>query len=432
MRWEQQVQYASITDVGLRRRNNQDSFAVHLCAAEPEWNERGHLFLVADGMGGHAVGELASKLAADSLPHSFLKDKQSDLPTALKLAVEHANQVIHERGTHNREFESMGTTCSSLVLSPQGALIGHVGDSRVYRIRRGKIEQLTFDHSLQWELIRLGRMKPEEVMLHQPRNVITRSLGPEPKVDVDIEGPHPVVPGDTYLICSDGLTGHVSDEEIGTIAGELSPDDACKLLVNLANLRGGSDNITVVIARVVGPGSMAEGNSDNQSLATGNSAYDMSWKSLALLWLFAIIFVTGVALALLDRFFIGAFVISFSLTGILAAILWRWKREKEAQQIPTKPQRPNEPYRIASARLTRRFISELAALQAELEQSAIEESWTVDWSKHAELDQSVQQALEKRQFGTAFRSYAQMLEIMMIGVQSHRRQKELESRKSQS
>src|SRR4029079_4619457 len=136
------------------------------------------------------------------------------------------------------------TTCSVLVLSPQGAVIGHVGDSRVYRIRGQRLAQLTFDHSLQWELIRQGKLAQEEIFLKEPRHVITRSLGPEEKVQIDIEGPHGVFPGDTYVLCSDGLTGHVSDAEIGAVAGSLRPAEASRLLVNLANLRGGSDNIT--------------------------------------------------------------------------------------------------------------------------------------------------------------------------------------------
>ena len=123
----------------------------------------------------------------DTAPHTFYKSQHPELGDALREAIETANHAIHERGTLNRDFERMGTTCSMLVLGPAGAVIGHVGDSRVYRVNHGTISQLTFDHSLQWELIRQGRMKPEDVFLHQPRNVITRSLGPEPEVDVDIE-----------------------------------------------------------------------------------------------------------------------------------------------------------------------------------------------------------------------------------------------------
>ncbi len=147
---------------------------------------------------------------------------------------------------------------TALVLCSQGAVFGHVGDSRAYRIRGERIDQLTFDHNVHWELVRQGRMSPEDVFLQESRHVITRSLGPEPTVQIDIEGPYPVMPGDVYVLCSDGLTGHVQDAEIGIIARELPPQEACRLLVNLANLRGGSDNVTVVAVHVGGGPAGAE------------------------------------------------------------------------------------------------------------------------------------------------------------------------------
>ena len=248
MRWEQKVQYATISDIGMRRKNNQDSAAVQLCGDHEVWSQYGHLFIVADGMGGHAVGELASKIAVDTIPLAFFKSRAGDTQKALLEAIENANAAINERGTQNEEFKRMGTTCVALVLSPHGAITGHVGDSRIYRIRDDRIEQLTFDHSLHWELQRAGRLKPGDVFLPEAKHVITRSLGPEPSVKVDINGPHPVLPGDRFVLCSDGLTGHLKDPEIGMIVRELPIEESSRLLVNLANLRGGSDNITVVVA----------------------------------------------------------------------------------------------------------------------------------------------------------------------------------------
>ena len=122
MRWEQQVQYASISDIGFRRQNNQDSLSVQICNDPETWDIHGHLFLVADGMGGHAVGELASKMAVDTIPHTFFKTRDQDVTTALKNAIEVANGVIHKRGTLNQDFARMGTTCVSLVLSPFAVL----------------------------------------------------------------------------------------------------------------------------------------------------------------------------------------------------------------------------------------------------------------------------------------------------------------------
>src|SRR4029077_14593744 len=137
------------------------------------------------------------------------------------------------------------------LLRPDGVWIGHVGDSRAYRIRDGRIEQMSFDHSLVWEMARRHGVDPEGLQ-GIPSNVIVRSLGPEPLVQVDIEGPHPIQAGDTFVVCSDGLSGPVSDREIGAAVSALAPKEACRFLIDLANLQGGPDNITVIVVKVVG------------------------------------------------------------------------------------------------------------------------------------------------------------------------------------
>ena len=248
--WEDAIIDAAETDTGMRRSNNQDSFGVRRAATAEAWRQRGHLFMVADGMGAHAVGELASKLACDNVPHHYTKAKVDNAVEALTRAYQEVGALIHGRASANKDFEGMGTTCTTLILSPAGALIGHVGDSRAYRIRQGRIDQLTFDHSLVWELVRRNHLTIDQASRAVPRNVITRSLGPDPTVEVDIEGPHPVEPGDVYVLCSDGLSGAVTDHEIGTLAGNFHPDDACRYLTHLANLRGGHDNITTLVIRV--------------------------------------------------------------------------------------------------------------------------------------------------------------------------------------
>jgi protein phosphatase len=197
------IEYASLTDVGVRRGHNQDCHAALPANDAAQWNQRGHFFLVADGMGAHAVGELASKIAADNIPHIYFKHAHEGAPAALRKAIIDTNTAIHNRGQQNREFEGMGTTGTALVLRPEGAWIGHVGDSRVYRVRKGKIEQLSFDHSLVWELARRQGVKPETLQ-GIPSNVIVRSLGPEPLVQADVEGPHDFRPGEVYVVCSDG------------------------------------------------------------------------------------------------------------------------------------------------------------------------------------------------------------------------------------
>ena len=201
-------------------------------------------------MGAHAVGELASKMACDLIPHNYMKTRTGTPSEAIVKSFREVSALIHSRASANRDFQGMGTTCSALLLLPAGALIAHVGDSRVYRIRHDRIDQLSFDHSLVWELVRRNHLTSEQANLSVPKNVITRSLGPEVEIEVDVEGPLAVELGDVYLLCSDGLSGPVDDHEIGAFAANFHPRDACRYLVNLANLRGGLDNITVMIVRI--------------------------------------------------------------------------------------------------------------------------------------------------------------------------------------
>lgn len=250
--WIDGLTFAAATDIGMRRLNNQDSYVILTAEDHASWMQRGHLFVVADGMGAHAAGELASKLAADGVAHHYRKQKAISAPEAILQAVRETNQEIHQRGQANTEFHNMGTTCSALVVLPQGAFVAHVGDSRVYRVRGRRIDQLTFDHSLVWEMRATGSLAREQI-LNVPKNVITRSLGPQAAVQVDLEGPHAIEQGDGFLLCSDGLTSKLEDEELGAIVATLPPAEAANLLVDLANVRGGPDNITVIIVRAEGP-----------------------------------------------------------------------------------------------------------------------------------------------------------------------------------
>jgi serine/threonine protein phosphatase PrpC len=252
-------EYYALSDVGIRRPHNQDAHAVILAKNSDQWRDEGHLLVVADGMGGHAVGEKASQKAAGEIPLTFLKYAHDGVATALRRAFIETNTAIHSIGQKNKEFQGMGTTSSALVLRPEGAWIAHVGDSRIYRIRDEKIDQLTFDHSYVWEMARRQKIAPEEVQGIKS-NVIVRSLGPDALVQVDVEGPHPLEAGDVFVLCSDGLSGPVSDSEIGAVASLMPPEEACQFLVQLANLRGGPDNITVMIIRIGRQNSSAAGN----------------------------------------------------------------------------------------------------------------------------------------------------------------------------
>ena len=250
--WIEDFEFAAASDIGMRRMNNQDSYVLLPADDEQTWFDRGHLFVVADGMGAHAAGELASKLAADGVAHHYRKLTALSPPEAMLQSMRDTNNEIHQRGQANTEFHNMGTTCSALLLLPQGVLVAHVGDSRVYRIRGNHIEQLTFDHSLVWEMRAAGSLgRSEEINI--PKNVITRSLGPQPSVQVDLEGPSEMCVGDRFLICSDGLTARIEDHELGWIVATLTPDEAVRILVDLANLRGGPDNVTVIAVHAKGP-----------------------------------------------------------------------------------------------------------------------------------------------------------------------------------
>ncbi|MGA2034943.1 MAG: protein phosphatase 2C domain-containing protein [Thermoguttaceae bacterium] len=220
--WQHNLEHAVLSDIGLRRGNNQDSSTVVLASSQSVWQQRGHLFIVADGMGAHAAGELASKIAVDTIPLVYQKLSDRSPPEAILAAVEEANHQIHARGQASPEFRGMGTTCTSLLLLPQGALLAHAGDSRGYLLRQETIQQLTFDHSLVWEMRAGGQLPQNEVPQYIPKNVITRSLGPNAAVQVDLEGPFPLAVGDTFLLCSDGLSGQVQDEEIGMVLRALT------------------------------------------------------------------------------------------------------------------------------------------------------------------------------------------------------------------
>lgn len=260
------IECAVLTDVGLKRGYNQDSNYLALASDETQWQELGHVLLVADGMGAHAVGEKASEQAVKTIPHVYSKHVKEGAPESLRKAFYEANSTIHSCGQENTEFRGMGTTATGIVIRPEGAWIGHVGDSRAYRIRGKLVEQLTYDHSLVWEYARLKKIDPDDVK-DIPSNYINRCLGPEAIVEPDIEGPHKVEPGDCFLICSDGLTGLVKDSELGAITDCLPPQEACKMLVDLANLRGGHDNITVIIAKIDGS---AQSSNNSNHIPTSN------------------------------------------------------------------------------------------------------------------------------------------------------------------
>jgi serine/threonine protein phosphatase PrpC len=421
MRWEQKVQYATISDIGMRRKNNQDSATVQLCDDHETWSHYGHLFIVADGMGGHAVGELASKIAVDTIPLTFFKSRAEDTQKALLEAIENANAAINERGTQNEEFKRMGTTCVALVLSPHGATTGHVGDSRIYRVRDDRIEQLTFDHSLHWELQRAGRLKPGDVFLPEAKHVITRSLGPEPSVKVDINGPHPVLPGDRFVLCSDGLTGHLKDPEIGMIVRELPIEESSRLLVNLANLRGGSDNITVVVTEASKEKASQEPPEETPVAARRKSSTGMGPFWTLAFWVTVVVLGIGAILLTIEQYIAGGIVTGVGLVSF-CILIWQWMAQREATSDASSAATIHaQTYTMASARTTKEFMAGLAKIERELHRIANEESWEIDWPTHANSITATHEALDKKQTRRAMSEMGKAIDVLVVGLHAHRK-----------
>ncbi len=251
------VQFAGQTDVGLKRGHNEDSF--FLMAEQ-------NLYMVADGMGGHSAGEIASRMAVETVAQ-FYRDTADDedvtwpfkmdkghsyeenrLATGVKLA----NLRIHEQANANARQRGMGTTVVGTHFVRDGIIIGHVGDSRCYRVRDGAIEMLTEDHSLLNDYIKMKDLTPEEIENFPHKNVIVRALGMKDTVQVDVFTERPSV-GDIYLLCSDGLSGMVTDPGLLDIIDRHSDDleAACSALIDAANANGGTDNITAVLLKVI-------------------------------------------------------------------------------------------------------------------------------------------------------------------------------------
>ncbi|HEU0335687.1 MAG TPA: Stp1/IreP family PP2C-type Ser/Thr phosphatase [Gaiellaceae bacterium] len=232
---------AAVTDTGRRRLRNQDAYV-----------SESPLFAVADGMGGAQAGELASQIAAAAIEERTGTDGRGE--EAVAELVRRANERVYRRATEDPAAAGMGTTATvALVDVNAGTIaIGHVGDSRAYRLRDGVLEQLTADHSLVAELVRSGRLTEEEAVDHPHRSVITRALGTDPDVDVDALTVE-IAPGDLYLICSDGLTHMLPDADVlaTATAGDGDPDRMAALLVEAANRAGGEDNITVIVFEIV-------------------------------------------------------------------------------------------------------------------------------------------------------------------------------------
>jgi PPM family protein phosphatase len=250
------VQVAGETDVGQKRNHNEDTFSII---------EEENLFVVCDGMGGHASGEVASQMAVETIKN-FCKDTRDDPEVTwpykmdrsrqyeenrLVTAIKYANVRIFDAAKKEPKYHGMGTTITALYFVEEGVYRAHVGDSRIYRLREKRFQQISVDHSLLNDYIKMKKLTPQEIAAFPHKNVIVRALGMKESVKVDVEFEVPQRE-DIYLMCSDGLTDEVTDARMGEILIENGPDiqTACHTLIEEANANGGHDNITVVLVRI--------------------------------------------------------------------------------------------------------------------------------------------------------------------------------------
>lgn len=414
--WENYVEQAALSDIGLRRQNNQDSLTVVMAKSGDTWSRRGHLLMVADGMGAHAAGELASKMACDTVPLTYEKeiDRNEPPPLALRKAIEDANGRIHSRGQANLDFRGMGTTSSVLVLLPQGALIAHVGDSRVYRLRGSRFEQLSFDHSLVWEMMATGKLREEEVPGYIPKNIITRSLGPSPSVEVDLEGPWPLAPGDTFLLCSDGLSGQVNDEEIGAVLTAFSPAEAARVLIDLANLRGGPDNISVIVARVNGTPPAPPVTWTTSPRTTRRPIHPAAWVVLGVFGLATLLS------ALAGEFAVAALMALVTLVTGVTILVRAFGGEGghlDSQRFGRGPYNPR------TVLINNELVDKLAKFVGQLREAAMEAQYAVNWTQFNHLDARALAAAERKDYLTAVREYGHAMSFMMNEIRGQRQKK---------
>ena len=243
------------TDIGLVRAQQED--AIRWCM-NPDSGVHAHLgviFVLADGMGGHAAGEIASHMAVETIVNTYFQDPRLDISRSLRRAMDTASQKLYLASRRVRQDGRlrMGTTTTAAVLCGRELHVAHVGDSRAYLVHQARIRQLTVDHSWVQEQLRRGLLKPTEARNHPRRNIITRSLGQRALANADYYPARLLEHGDVVLLCSDGLSAQVSDLEICRIVSQARPEKAVGLLLDAANQHGGGDNASVVVIQFEGP-----------------------------------------------------------------------------------------------------------------------------------------------------------------------------------
>ena len=246
------VELASLTDVGCNRENNEDNYGYWEPEDDASFAALGRLAIVADGMGGHEGGQVASRIAVEIFAESYAASAEPDSQKRLLNALTEAHHRIQRKAGEDPRLGAMGTTCTALALVDSRLYFVHVGDSRLYLLRAGKLRSLTRDHTLIARLIEKGVIRPEEAENHPQKHVLTSALGVADDIEIDFPPePLPIQADDVLLICSDGLWGQMNLSEIQQATASQSPENACRALVQLAKERGGPDNITLQILRII-------------------------------------------------------------------------------------------------------------------------------------------------------------------------------------
>lgn len=423
-----EIEHCGLTDVGQKRSHNQDAFTVQEAPDREVWSRVGHLFIVADGMGGHAVGEMASAKAVQEIPLTYVKHVGDGPASALRHAFQEANAGIHAIGSSNPEFRGLGTTATAIALRQEGAWIAHVGDSRAYRVRGEQIQQLTYDHSYAWEMARRLGIPPEELG-DIKKNVIVRSLGPDPLVQVDVEGPYPLEDGDTFILGSDGLTNLVLPPEIGAIIRVLPVDEAARFLIELANLRGGPDNITVLIVRVGAPrdaiATPGEGLLKVASRAVGKLftgwGKRVPWPISVLMlgFLLAILFVVCTASdskAWATFFFATAMIaIAFGVVGLFI----HQRRQEPVVAIKAEVIPKASIHRQYSARIDATLVEQYLKTMLELKKKPEAREVKIDWPAYKSFADPGMKMLAEGDHFAAFRHLCRALVCLAVPFNKH-------------
>ena len=305
----------------------------------------------------------------------------------------------------------MGTTLSTLALLPQGAVVAHIGDSRVYRLRQNRLEQLTFDHSLVWEMKAAGQLSAKEEALGKiPKNVITRSLGPYADCKVDLEGPFPIAVGDTFLLCSDGLTGVVSDAELAALMSNMPPDEAVKVMVDLGNLRGGPDNITVIIAKVISPEIASDSNAKAFRVNTQKDRFSVHpavWAVFGICLLFVAVFLmTGQMMTAILPGVIALATGGYALFNLL-------RGATSGETVSEGKAFGKAPYTRTICASGGEVSKQLALILKQLQMGAVEQDWKVDWEQLTAMIGQAESALGKGEHSKAVRTYGRSICFLM-------------------